>query len=295
MGLELVYEALPVKIRNALKKAIDFYGQKPMEIHISVGSGSSVRFISRKTYLGLTVCREDIESMLLCFTGRALYAHRDTLREGFLALGGGIRVGVCGQARYERGELIGVSNVTSLLIRLPSIGCSFTERIADAFYASERGLLIFAPPSGGKTTALRALILYLSEHGAGRISLVDERSEIDTDDFLGHDVDVFKGYRRSEGMQIALRVMSPEIIAVDELGSGRENTEMLESLFGGVKFIATAHASNVSELRKRKNIEPFFRMGVFDKFVRIFNTDRGFDCEIIEDVSPFLCDDGGKT
>ena len=87
-------------------------------------------------------------------------------------------------------------------------------------------------------------------------------------------------------------VTSPEIIAVDELGSGRENLEMLESLFGGVKFIATAHASSCTELKKRKNIEPFFRMGVFDKFVRIFNTDRGFDCEIIDDVSPFSCEEG---
>ena len=87
-------------------------------------------------------------------------------------------------------------------------------------------------------------------------------------------------------------VVCSEIIAVDELGSSRENLEMLESLFGGVKFIATAHASKISELKKRKNIEPFFRMGVFDKFARIFNTDRGFDCEIIDDVSPFSCEEG---
>ncbi len=282
IGMKLVYSSLTPKIKRAVERATDFFGSVPSEIHICLGSGSSVRFFSKKVYLGISVSEEEIENIIAEFTGRALYAHRDTLKEGFISLGDGVRVGVCGQARYEGERLVGVCRVSSLLIRIPHRECSFADKLADAFLKCERGMLIFAPPAGGKTTALRALILRLCELGAGRISLIDERSEFDMGDFSYCDVDLFRGYRRSLGMEIALRVMSPEIIVVDELGSGRENIEMLESLFGGVRFIATAHASSLEELKKRKNLLPFFEMGAFDSYARIFSADGGFDCEITE-------------
>lgn len=281
-GMSLVYSALTPKIRRAVERTLDFFGSQPSEIHICLGRGSSVRFLSKKVYLGISVSEEELENIVAEFTGRALYAHRDTLREGFISLGEGVRVGVCGQARYEGDRLVGVCRVSSLLIRIPHRECPFADRLAKAFLRCERGMLIFAPPSGGKTTALRALILRLCELRAGRISVIDERSELDMGDFCCCDVDLFRGYRRSLGMEIALRVMSPEIIAVDELGSGSENAEMLESLFGGVRFIATAHASSLEELKKRKNLLPFFEMGAFDSYARIFVTDGRFDCEITE-------------
>lgn len=282
IGMKLVYSALTSKIKRAVERTTEFFGAAPSEIHICLGRGSSVRFFSKKVYLGISVSEKEIGDIIAEFTGRALYAHRDTLREGFISLGDGVRVGVCGQARYEGERLVGVCSVSSILIRIPHRECSFADRLADAFLKCERGMLIFAPPSGGKTTALRALILRLCELRAGRISLIDERSELDLGDFSSCDIDLFRGYRRSHGMEIALRVMSPEIIAVDELGSSGENIEMLESLFGGVRFIATAHASSFEELKKRKNLLPFFEMGVFDTYARVFSADGGFDCEITE-------------
>ena len=294
-GKDLVYSALPVRIRGALERVIELSGSELTEIHICLGKGSSARFFSRKIYLGISVYESDMEHILLEFTGRALYAHRNTLRDGFISLGDGVRVGVCGQARYEGDFLVGVAHITSFLIRIPHIECAFAPRLADAFQECERGMLIFAPPSGGKTTALRALLLRLSAAGAGRISLIDERGEIDTGEFALCDVDIFKGYRRSKGMEIALRTMSPEIIAVDELGAGSESIEMLESLFGGVKFIATAHASSLEGLKKRKNLRPFFEIGAFDLYARIFRTDNGFDCEITKNSFDCAAADGREN
>ena len=189
---------------------------------------------------------------------------------------------MCGQARYEGNTLVGVCGVSSLLIRLGTAECAFTDKLAEAFFASERGLLIFAPPCGGKTTALRALVKHLAERGAGRISLIDERGEIDCEQFLSLDVDVFSGYRRADGMRIALRVMSPEIIALDEIGTVRESEQISESLLSGVKFIATAHAKSLEELKKRRNLTPFFELGVFDMYAKIVKSERGFECEIYQ-------------
>ena len=279
-GKELVYAAFPTRIRREVLHTVGLFGEAPMEIHICVGSGSSVRFPSKRIYLGISVSEGDVEEMLAEFTGRALYAHRDTLKEGFLSLGEGVRVGVCGQARYEGGALVGVYHVSSLLIRIPRRECDFADKLFEAFLLCKRGLLIFAPPAGGKTTALRALLLRVCGLSDERVSVIDERSEIDMGDFSSYAIDVFKGYRRSQGLQIALRVMSPTVIAVDELGSERENTEMLQSLLTGVRFIAIAHAQSLEKLKKRKNLEPFFEMGIFDVYARIFNTDGHFECEI---------------
>ncbi len=279
--IDFVYPFLPPRFRRGVASAVELSREAPIEIRISVGGGSSVRFPSRRVHLGLSLSRSEIEKIFTSLTGGALYAHRSTVEEGYISLGGGVRVGVCGQARYEGDRLVGISDVSSLLVRIPSEECSFAEKLCSAFEETRSGMLIIAPPSGGKTTALRALIKRLATRKVGlRISVIDERGELDTEDFSSLGVDVFKGYRRGEGMRIAIRVMSPEVIAVDELGASRESEDMLESLLSGVKFIATAHGSDFEEVKNRRNLIPFFSLGVFDTLVRIFNTDTGFRCEI---------------
>ena len=84
-------------------------------------------------------------------------------------------------------------------------------------------------------------------------------------------------------MQIALRVMSPQILAVDEIGLSEESEEMLDSLQSGVRFVATAHAGSLDEVKRRKNLAPFFKEGIFDVFAEIFHTDKGFECKIFKE------------
>ena len=251
------------------------------EIHIVLGSGSSVYIGGFRTYLGINVTEGDIEELFICVTGGALYAHRETIRDGYVTLSSSVRVGICGQARYEMGELVGVCNVTSMLFRFPHGSCSFADELFLAFESSKRGTLIFAPACGGKTTALRALVKRLVREGKHyRISLIDERCEFSWEDFSSTDIDIFRGYKRKSGMQIALRVMSPQIIAVDEIGTAEEAEQMLESLGSGVRFIATAHASSIEELISRKSLRPLIDNGVFDVFAGIFNADGHYFTQI---------------
>ena len=276
-------EIFPTKVKNAVLRALTSARIKPTEIHIVRGSGSCVRFLGGRIYLGITVSDGDISDMLSLITGGALYAYRHTIKDGYVPLACGVRVGICGQARYERGELVGVSEVTSLLVRLPSYECEFIDELISAFFEAERGMLIFAPACGGKTTALRALIKGLAQReNPPRISVIDERCEIGNEDFLKLDVDVFRGYEKGEGMRIAMHVMSPEIIAIDEIGGACRSRDIIETVFGGVRFIATAHGKALSDLEKRENLAPFFEAGAFDRFARIFNTDGRFGCEILK-------------
>ena len=82
--------------------------------------------------------------------------------------------------------------------------------------------------------------------------------------------------------RVALRTLSPTVIAVDEIGRLAEAEAMLDSLNSGVRIIATAHAGDLREVVGRVNMQPFFKLGVFDVLVgismengrRILNTDR---------------------
>ncbi len=69
---------------------------------------------------------------------------------------------------------------------------------------------------------------------------------------IGQHTDVLCGCPKSEGIILALRSLSPEIIICDEIGRDYEAVE--QCLFCGVKLIASAHAESVAELKRRSGI-----------------------------------------
>ena len=100
-----------------------------------------------------------------------------SMRNGYISWHG-LRIGLCGQAIYNRGELTGFRNYSSAVIRIPH-ECRDICR-AEAHKIISDGLgstLIAAPPGIGKTTALRELVRVFSETGI-RTSVVDERNEL---------------------------------------------------------------------------------------------------------------------
>lgn len=238
------------------------------ELRIRAHGVSSAVICGERIRLLSGLSSQDVKKCFLNLCDGALYAHRDTIREGYVTLPSGIRVGICGEARYEGGSFVGVSEVSSLVFRIPTHASSNASSIYEAFCGAKRGMLIYSPPGVGKTTALRTLVSLM---GAGReasqVVVVDERREFMPEEYKSASVDILRGYRRAEGIEIALRVLSAEIICVDEIGTAREAGAILESLNSGVKFIATAHASSYGELKKRANIKTLLDAGVFDVYV----------------------------
>jgi stage III sporulation protein AA len=198
----------------------------------------------------------------------ALYAHKDSICSGYVSVAGGIRVGLVGTARYERREVVGISDIRYALFRFPVGECEFSDELLSAFEKSH-GMLIYSPPGVGKTTALRALARLLggSERGL-RVAVIDERFEFDPDDYLSSNVDILRGYRRREGIEIATRTMSPDIIIIDEIGAD-DASGICEVVRCGVPIIATAHASSLSELESRSALEKILSTGAFDTYVGI--------------------------
>ena len=190
------------------------------EIHLRVDRVSTVLIGREYIKLASVFSVEESGDLLFRLCDGAVYAHRDSIASGFIGLRGGVRVGLCGRASYDKGSLVGISDVRSFLFRIPTGECEFAEEILSIYRSGvSLGMLIYSPPGVGKTTALRSLAYSLAGgKNPIQIAVIDERCEFDEDVFRDCEIDILKGYKRRAGIEIATRTMSGELIIIDEIG-----------------------------------------------------------------------------
>lgn len=189
-----------------------------------------------------------------------------TTQHGFITAPGGHRIGLCGKAVVSNHKMSGIGMLTSLCIR---IARDFPG-IADSIKDRNGSILIIGRPGSGKTTLLRDLIRLRSNYISGSIAVVDEREEVfpfvhSQPCFpIGCHTDVLSGCSKVEGIEMVLRNMGPEIIAVDEITANDDCAALLHAGWCGVKLIATAHAGNREDLINRPVYRPIIEGGIFD-------------------------------
>ena len=267
---ERVIDMLPSSVRDEVLRICKCRRggtESVREIRLRVGGCSTVRFRDETLKLLSHPTAEEMADTVHKLSDGALYAHKDSICSGYVSVAGGIRVGLVGTARYERGEVVGISDIRYALFRFPSGKCEFTDELTD-IYRESRGLLIYSPPGVGKTTALRALAGALGREFGLRVAVIDERFEFDPEDYLSESVDILRGYKRREGIEIATRTMSPDVIMIDELGCD-DASGISEVVRCGVPLIATAHASSLAELESRIALNAILSSGAFDTYVGI--------------------------
>lgn len=205
----------------------------------------------------------------------ALYAHRDSIMNGYIPMGRGIRVGLCGSAKYDGKRVVGISDITSLVFRIPGHECAFSSELYRIFCDGiGSGMLIYSPPGVGKTTALRSLAQKIgSGRDALRVAVIDERREFIPEDYENSEVDILEGYKRRIGLEIATRTMSPDVVMIDEL-LGEDAAQVMGVVRCGIPLIATAHAGSFEELLSKASLAELISSGVFNTFVGI-SLDRG--------------------
>lgn len=206
-----------------------------------------------------------------------IFAHRDTIAEGYIAMDFGVRVGIFGSCRYEGGEIVGVGNISGLVFRLPTGRCEFGEQLYSLYSKiSPRGALIFSPPGVGKTTALRYLAGALGRGRARRNTVVvDERGEFLQSDYPDSSVSILRGYRKRLGIEIAVRSLSAELVIVDEL-SADDAFEILSVCRFGVPFIASVHAGSTEEVLKKPSLRPLIETGAVNLLIEIERRGGGY-------------------
>ena len=193
---------------------------------------------------------EEIADCIKSFCHYSLHSYERELREGYITLKGGHRAGFCGSAVLRDGHIDTVKNISSINIRIareiPGAADPLEQTVFDSDF---RGLLIAGRPMSGKPTVLRDLCRIIGNKH--KLAVIDTRSEIAAtyngvpQNDVGACTDVLNGYPRSEGMEIALRTLSPEYIACDEI-TGEADFAAL-CLNTGVKHIFTAHCSSIKQ------------------------------------------------
>lgn len=194
----------------------------------------------------------------------SVYSFEAEIAQGYITLDGGHRVGICGTAVTKNGKLVSIKDISGLNIRIAHqrLGCA-DELYKRAFSGGVHSLLLGGKPLSGKTTMLRDLARQLGTRH--RVVLIDSRGELSasvrgTPSFdIGLNTDALCGCEKSEGIMLALRSLSPEIIICDELGNDEAAIE--QAMFCGVKLVASAHADSLEQLQKRpstRRIFPFF-------------------------------------
>lgn len=244
------------------------------ELHLRVGRDASVTVGGENRRVNVRLSREEMDALILRLCDGSLYAHRESINQGFLTLEGGIRVGLCGHAFLEResgrAELWAVRDIDALCIRFPHamrwVGGELIPLIRQGF---PRGTLLYAPPGVGKTTLLRSLASRVSRgEGALRTAIVDSRCEIDDAGFdAACQICVLSGYPKGLGIEIAVRSMNAQIIFCDEIGNPEEAAALMSVANNGVPVIATAHAADIEQLLTRPGLDTLHRAGVFAYYV----------------------------
>ncbi len=263
-------------------------GANPFEeIRLHKGRHLTVTSRQKKLGCGIIVSEREIQEIFTRMCGGSLYAHEETIRQGFIPLEGGIRAGVCGSAACEGGKIIGVHSVTGLMIRIPHAIAVDTDFLLRDFFSGSSfgGMLIYSPPGVGKTTLLRALAKDASSPRYGRHTvIVDTRGELNVElNDPSLNLDIMSGYPRDTGIEIAVRTLGAQLIVCDEIGSMADARATLGAANCGVPLIASAHASSIEELLERPAIKLLHHAHVFGKYVGLSRRAMGgFDYKITD-------------
>lgn len=192
-----------------------------------------------------------------------------SMQNGFLTANGGHRIGICGETVCKDGLITGISNATSLCIRVARDISGISRQLEKL----QDNLLIIGCPGSGKTTLLRDLIRAKSSYGFGPIGVVDERRELFpvaggryTFD-RGTSTDVLSGCSKEKGIEILLRCMTPKWIAVDEITSPQDCSALLHACWCGARLICTAHADCLEDLYARPIYRPLLECQIFQQIV----------------------------
>ncbi len=268
-GKHMILHQLPEAYRRLLS-SVSFNGLE--EIRFRIGRPVCLYYHNHHSFISdshpLTE-KDTLEGLASTLCNHSIYAYLNDLKDGFITLRGGHRVGLSGKCIIKDGKISGLTAISGVNIRIAReyISCAATLAPHLRTQSGIQNTLLISPPQCGKTTFLRDLARIFSAEF--KITIVDERSEIagsyeSAPQFdIGMQTDVLDRFPKSSGMLLALRSLSPQILITDELGD-TEDIEAIRKVSGaGCKLIASVHGDNAEELKRTKReLLSFFDIAV---------------------------------
>lgn len=286
---------LPVRLRKVVLALPDAQKAVVEEFRLRVGRPMTV--LLPEGELALDACVEPVELETLCdlATEFSRYTATETVREGFLSVRGGFRVGLCGTAVMKDGSNSNLKYLSGAAVRVAREKRGIGDMLAPQLFRDGRfcSTLILSPPGGGKTTLLRDLVRRLSDGvpgvGVSRVALVDERGEVavmyrgEPQMDVGAHTDVLDACPKALGIPMLLRAMNPQIIAVDEITQEEDLRAMAMAVGCGVGLLATIHAADPAELEQKPLYRKLLRQRAFEKMI-VIQRQNGERCYHVEDL-----------
>jgi len=299
ISLEEVINILPVNIRKAIKKIDIHYFNSLEEIRLRIDKpivincngqdyflSNEGKLVSDNIHNIIMVNKEDILTGFQLITNYSAYAYEEEIRNGFITIKGGHRVGICGRTIIENNSVKTIKDISGLNIRISReiIGCG--NKIIEyliKYPNSVYNTLIVSPPQCGKTTILRDIVRLISngiptlKFRGVNVSVVDERSEIAgcfngiPQKDVGIRTDIMDGCPKAKGMIMLIRAMAPKVIVTDEIGRDEDIYAIKEAINAGVKLITTIHGSSIDEIRRRENIGSLIDSKIFQRIIILTN------------------------
>ena len=291
--METLIKVMPKSLKAGLRELTNKQQVELEEIRLRVGYPVILKIRTEEYGLcekglcalgkGIEMTRGFMTEVLHYMSDFSLYALEDELRQGFITIEGGHRVGLVGKVVLENSQIKTLKYISGMNIRIAHEvrGCS--EKVMPYIVSRDKvhHTLIVSPPGCGKTTLLRDVIYQLSEgykgYGPYTVGVVDERSEIAAcyqgipQNHMGMRTDVLDGCPKTEGMRMLLRAMAPQVVAVDEIGKKEDCEALREMLSAGISLLCTVHGKDEKECLRRPYLNEILEQGLFERVIILSN------------------------
>ncbi len=300
---------LPVKIREIITELPGEVMEEIEEIRLRLGKPLMLGLTREDVMVtpqgqpttipefGYAVTEQDVARAVHLVSGSSIYAFEEEIKNGFITVRGGHRVGLAGKVVVDKGRVKTIKCISGLNIRVARevVGAadSIMPYLINPVTKEFHHTIIISPPRCGKTTLMRDIIRQLAtgipklDFKGCAVGVVDERSEIAgcfngvPQKDLGIRTDVLDGCPKAEGMMMLIRAMGPQVIATDEIGKTEDAGALEEALNAGIKVLTTAHGADREEIYQRPALKYIMEQAVFERLV-ILGRSRGVGT--VEDI-----------